>query len=313
MITTDDYKKEVFDFYKQKKDASDPSFLLRDLTPASIRKTCLTVFKDRFLQKDDWLLKSFFGVPVNKGDYTKKIESLPTAKFRPLQNFLNDPSIDTSKDNIELLAWLTDFEPRPFDIFEKRRSNSSALPVDTPAPTETLEEESTIKPDTYKSEEIAIQPPTTKTESGNPSQPVITATQQPHTSKNLLPKKVLITAGAVVVIVTTIFLFKRTTLANQSCMYWNGDRYVKISCNEHMSQVQVIALDTQVLRHFKRITTPDTITLKSVGAVWYIKQNGQLEFFTAEGNHPTDPNIHLRPVTDYIIRKYIHPLSDTTK
>ena len=312
MITTDDYKKEVFDFYKQKKDASDPSFLLRDLKPASIRKTCLTVFKDRFLQKDEWFLKSFFGVPVNKGDYTKKIESLPTAKFRPLQNFLNDPSIDTSKDNIELLAWLTDFEPRPFDIFEKRRSNSSALPVDTPPPTEILQEGQTvINPVTHISEEITSEPETKET--GISIKPTITVLPKNSTPKNTFTKKVLIAAAAAIVIATFIFILIRITLANQSCMYWNGDRYVKISCNEHMSQAQVIALDTQVLRHFKRITTPDTITLKSVGAVWYIKQNGQLEFFTAEGNHPTDPNIHLRPVTDYIIRKYIHPFSDTTK
>lgn len=293
-----DYKDDIFAFYGQKKENGALTSRLRQGSPALLRDECLFMWRNKYNRKDERALMDFFELEVIDNSFEDTVINFEIDKFKQLSKCLKKPSIDTDEKNVELLAWLIEFEPRPYDIYKKRK-NSIATTI-SPEPKE------------VESPDTSANPKENKDTEGQAPLPFVSPVSPKQHPKSFT-KKVLIAAAAAIVIATFIFILIRITLAEQSCMYWNGDRYVKISCNEHMSQAQVIALDTQVLRHFKRITTPDTITLKSVGAVWYIKQNGQLQFFTAEGNHPTDPNIHLRPVTDYIIRKYIHPLSDTTK
>jgi hypothetical protein len=91
-------------------------------------------------------------------------------------------------------------------------------------------------------------------------------------------------------------------------MYWAGDHYEQVSCNQKLGDTMVIALDTFKLRHFKKITRPDTITGYSLGRVWYIKMDGRVEFYTADGHHPIQQQRRLKPLSDYIIFKYIRPL-----
>jgi hypothetical protein len=50
---------------------------------------------------------------------------------------------------------------------------------------------------------------------------------------------------------------------------------------------------------------PDSITLKSTGKLWYLKRNKSLEIFTAPGNHPEELNKQLKPLSAYMIKKYI--------
>lgn len=94
---------------------------------------------------------------------------------------------------------------------------------------------------------------------------------------------------------------------NEACMYWDEDHYQPVSCNQKIENVQVIALDTAILKKAHKITRPDTITLNAIGSVWYVKYRGELEYYTDSGSHPLDPNLRLKPITAYMIRKYIHP------
>jgi hypothetical protein len=89
-------------------------------------------------------------------------------------------------------------------------------------------------------------------------------------------------------------------------MFWADDHYQPISCNQKVDNVQVIALDSVNLYHFKKITLPDTITLNAIGFVWYAKYRGTIEFYTDSGFHPIDPGLRLKRITAYMIRKYIH-------
>ncbi|SDC59030.1 hypothetical protein [Niabella drilacis] len=99
----------------------------------------------------------------------------------------------------------------------------------------------------------------------------------------------------------------RSLPGTEACMYWAGDHYRQVSCTQKFGDTLVVALDPEKLRSFKKITRPDTITGQSKGAIWYVKINGGIEFYTSEGFHPVDQRLRLKPVTDYIIRKYIHP------
>jgi len=48
-------------------------------------------------------------------------------------------------------------------------------------------------------------------------------------------------------------------------------------------------LDSKKLVHFKKITRKNTITLRSIGKVWYSKIKNKVELFTDTGYNP----VHL--------------------
>lgn len=91
--------------------------------------------------------------------------------------------------------------------------------------------------------------------------------------------------------------------SNMKCMYWNGDEYIQENCNKITNEINFINLDTLRLNQFKRITNPDTLTLHSIGKVWYSKYNHKVEFFTLDGKNPNNGK-NLRPLTEYILNKY---------
>ncbi|MBO9592511.1 MAG: hypothetical protein J7599_06330 [Niabella sp.] len=93
----------------------------------------------------------------------------------------------------------------------------------------------------------------------------------------------------------------------KACMSWTGDHYEQVPCTSNAGDTGVVQLDPEKIRSFKKITRPDTITRQSKGSVWYVKINGAIEFYTADGFHPIDQQRRLKPITDYIIGKYIHP------
>ncbi|MBV4359924.1 hypothetical protein [Pinibacter aurantiacus] len=88
-------------------------------------------------------------------------------------------------------------------------------------------------------------------------------------------------------------------------MYWNGDHFEAITCSQNPGNSILVPFDDVKLSGFKKITNPETITLKAKGRVWYAKVKGGIEFFTSEGPHPTDQQLRLKPISDYIIKKYI--------
>lgn len=85
----------------------------------------------------------------------------------------------------------------------------------------------------------------------------------------------------------------------KQCMYWNGNEYVPEDCGH--TKKNLIAIDSQKVANFKRITRPDTIS--SVNNIWYSKHQNEVEFFTDNGTNPENGS-DLRPLTEYILDKY---------
>ena len=120
-------------------------------------------------------------------------------------------------------------------------------------------------------------------------------------------RRIFIAAFLLFFITISAYLLWRGT-PGEGCMYWTGYRYETVACNKKMEGIIVIARDNDKLQHFEKITCPDTITLKALGHVWYSKINNKPEFFTADGYHPVQIQYHLKPLTKYMIEKYV---SDT--
>jgi len=90
----------------------------------------------------------------------------------------------------------------------------------------------------------------------------------------------------------------------QGCMYWTGDHYQITPCDIKHGDTALIAFDEQQAAQ-KKILNPDTISDNAIGRVWYIKINHGLEYYTTEGFHPVDTRRKLKPITSYMIEKYI--------
>lgn len=89
----------------------------------------------------------------------------------------------------------------------------------------------------------------------------------------------------------------------EECMIWKTNHFEKTACSGAENEE---ILRTFRLENFKKIEPTDTTTFFKNGKaqVWYDKSNNELEFFTAPGIHPVKGKT-LKPVTSYIIEKYI--------
>lgn len=97
--------------------------------------------------------------------------------------------------------------------------------------------------------------------------------------------------------------------ANNShqCMYWEGSSYERIDCSEILHpNVQIIPIDEKLLEYLHRIEVSDTTTFFKAGrpVVWYLKVDGVIEFYSADGKHPINGK-DLRPITPYILDRYV--------
>jgi hypothetical protein len=122
-----------------------------------------------------------------------------------------------------------------------------------------------------------------------------------ETEETTKPVTIRKTIAALIVIVLACGLYWGLT---RQCMYWAGDHYQMSSCDIKLGDTGMIAFDEQKAR-LKRINRPDTISYKAIGRVWYVKIDKGIEYYTAGGFHPIEYKKKLKPITVYMIDKYI--------
>lgn len=370
----DDYKEEVTNAYKKKRQASALPNNLLFPSPAKLKEECLTVYKQRRLVKDEKILTSFFKVADNAVDYGQSIMSCDIDKFKPLLKYLNERTAYINLKNIDLLAWLIDFQPRPFNFETNYKdlkvetasaslyNNEQAeiitiLPIasfpnqenpDSSAETiisipltnhnqaiidrsaenrsdndeedrsnDEIEEVKEPEPRTFALENDKLEE---NAKASTPGERIINTQKsknipvqlQSVTGKIVSLKRIALESKfrkailSFIIVVATgsiVYLYWRAT--TEQCMYWTGDHYQPIPCYQKVGDTAVIALDTVQVAHLKKITHPDTLTQNSLGKVWYSKINNVVEFYTSPGFHPIENDRRLRPVTPYILNKYI--------
>ncbi|MGJ7031078.1 hypothetical protein [Niabella hirudinis] len=301
-----DYTKLVLRDYEKKRAANQLTLRLSQPTTSRLKEECIEVCTRRYSRRDGGALNLFFGEGDDPAVVLKKIERCDPDRLKPLLNFIKGKTAGTDHKNVELLAWLIDFELRPFQI--GRRYDTDVQEQKGVELTERNGNDGTEAED----------PPTTPVEAG-----LAVAVKEQDTAESPEPPKPVAAkprfnlkpAGAVIVAALAgiaIYWLVKTKeapipmrLGMEACMYWTGDCYRQVPCNQKRGDTLIVALDPEKLKHFRKITRPDTITKNAKGRVWYLKINGAIEFYTGGGYHPVDPRLRLKPVTDYIIRKYI--------
>ena len=120
----DDYKKEVLDCYLKMKNEGTLSLNLSLPTPARIREECLKIYFERNAEADVATFKLFFGVGALNNNYAEVIRGIDIDRFRPLINLINDPEKKSDIKNVELLAWLINFNARPFGSWKPNKPSN---------------------------------------------------------------------------------------------------------------------------------------------------------------------------------------------
>lgn len=301
-----DYLDDIVRNYKiQAGNASLPQRLIRP-TPAGIKKECQAAFQVRFQNRDLRMLTAFFSAESDHAAIAKAINRCDIDRFKPLCNFLKRDARTTDDLNIELLGWLIDFPNRPYKPEEYLEGSSLRL-------NENQKGELSHKRDTVDSTEEDIAGNNTITDPGT-----TVTKEEPHVKNNKQVKffyttqKIAVAVGCTLLLSIVGFYFVTERKpgypffngSEQKCMIWVGDHYEPSSCETKHGDTLLVALDLQKLHNFRRITRPDTITLLSEGKLWYIKRNGHIEYYTAGGRHPVEPDRVLRPLTRYMILKY---------
>lgn len=306
-----EYQKDVLAAYRAMQIKKTLSFHLAKPTPSNLKKECLAVFQTRF-QKSDWnVLTGFFGKAENQMGLHQLMRKQERDKFKPIQNFITGDTVNPSPVIVELLAWLIDFRPRPHDI---RINRASIVELEEPANT-TVKAGSEVHEETPEQREpvtVSVTQSVSENVPTSKASPVLSIATTPKTRKRY---RVMVAIGlALLSLGIAGWWYQDHSLGKsnifissgpQFCMFWAGDHYQGINCNQKLGDTLVIAMDSVRLIGFRKVMQMDTVTEQSIGHLWYAKIDGNLELYTADGNHPLKPNQRLRPLTLYMYNKYI--------
>lgn len=107
------------------------------------------------------------------------------------------------------------------------------------------------------------------------------------------------------------FMSGMASMGEKKYMYWNGERYIGTDSSYISPGINVVAMNTLKLQHFRKIMRKDTLTdVNALGKIWYSKYNNEVEFFTDDGIDP-DNGRELRRVSPLIIYKYAGKQKDS--
>jgi len=293
MLLYADYVSLVIQDYQIKRAKNALHSGLTDPTPARLRDACLEVCNERFEARDERTLREFFGQGNDKATCLKAIDRLDPSKLKPLAKFIKEGTLYTSRKNVELLAWLIDFRPRPF-IFNEIPDPVTTI-ANKNAPLEGRSVEVGDGPEVEEDGKILPNPEPPK-----------------HPARKFNTRMAVLLALLLGLTGIGIYWSGKnrspmyTPIGIQGCMFWDGDHYEPIPCQQH-GDTLVVPLDSEKLVGFRKIMRSDTITTNAIGVVWYVRYRNNYEFYTAAGFHPIDPNLRLRPITAYIIKNHIPP------
>lgn len=324
-----DYTNLVLKAYEERRDANRLSRLLMHPTTANIRQECLNVYNERVKKGEieEDILRAFFGVPPVGRSYDYVIDRHHADKFRPLRSFIKRKIKNPSLVNVELLAWLIDFNPRPLayaqtilgitnDPFE----SVNAITDHNEGQSGTYVAEANLQE--IKKEPSSVSILNTQNHSqddeftirGSNNEDAHNLYEQNPKGSSQTRKLKITTIGLIMsIFFGSIYFFLRSEKFNEmsfgntstNCMYWAEDHYEKVPCNEERKGRLFLPLEEEKIKNFRRITQKDTITEWSIGKVYYIKDGGIIKYYTEGGNYPDNITRPLKVLSTYMFKKHL--------
>ncbi|WP_432222272.1 hypothetical protein ACRASX_02145 [Flavobacterium sp. TMP13] len=304
-ITPDHYKKAIREKYEKEK-SGDNSYYLEVPSQAKLRDLCWKIFISNDKKDDLKIFSLFFKSefdPTQEVAFNQYID-----KFKPIGSFLKGKKEPANFHTVELASILVDFELRPYSKFRKYFTEEENASKKTDILISwNLEEENNFESENFfvNSEESLKQEENSKEvrESGS----VDLTSEEDLIKKD--PKKIKpntwFAIGIIVLLSGLCYYFSQ----KKECMQWSNDHYEEVSCDLKVQGIgtsnKIEPLDESVLTLKKIIVTDKTVFFKDGEAIiWYSKTANGIEFFNTHGRHPENGHA-LRPVTQYIINKYV--------
>jgi hypothetical protein len=223
-------------------------------------------------------------------------------KFRSIGSFLKGKKEPANFYAVELASILVDFELRPYAKFRKHYSEDKNDPEikDDLVSIETVME-SGVK--------ISGKTESLVEDKGFEDQ----ASSFVSTIKNNFFERLLKKSKPTIIITTIIFCLIGGVIyfgfIKKNCMQWTGNHYEEVSCDLKVQGIGTYnvaePLDERII-NLRKVKVSDTTTFFKNGeaVIWYVKVRDSVEFFNTHGRHPENKK-PLRPVTQYIIDKYV--------
>ncbi len=288
----EEFKQEVFAAYKDLSNKHELPDEMESLTRFDLKRHSQRVLADRYDRKDDEVIRQFFDPQNRYANHEERIQHFELDGFRPLVLFMQERTRNPHERVVKILAWLIDFEPRPYAEWQRMRHGEREATND-----------SEVAPGGHQ---------TAGTEIGGdklkPEGPTLPPDPEPDTTKVPQIKRVWYFVGTAILLLsgmTIYFVISRPECLDKQCMHWFNDRYVAVCCGKQLPGVTVVALNPHELEHFRKITRTDTLTAAHANKVWYSKIDNNVEFFTAPAaHHPVYRDRSLKAATVGIIEKY---------
>jgi hypothetical protein len=275
-----DYTKGIKAKYEEEKLGNNHEFLSHP-TLALLRDFCLQKYTEGLSDQDLETFEKYF---KGKSDLKNIIYNYEIKNFKAIESFLLDINKKTSTLNLNLIAILIDFNPRPFSHFFRDESNQN---TDNNFK-KLFKEESELKNEENSDEHFSL----TKV------------------------KKSKITFGVFLIVIITIGFFAFGVFnTKKNCMQWTNDHYEEVSCDANSNQKMGLFHDNPLIKnnqdlidHFKKIKVCDTtiyFNKNGTPRVWYGKSfTGNHDCFSMPGLHP-ETGKTLKPISQHIIGKYL--------
>ncbi|WP_202702578.1 hypothetical protein [Flavobacterium sp. UGB4466] len=326
--TPNDYKEAIRIKFEREKDDGIYSDYLSNPSQASLRDLCWRIFKSDIINSDDLAIYyNFF--KFNFDPNNENTSTSYTDKFKKVGDFLKREKEPAKIDTVNLAGILVGFELRPYQKFNRSLRNEGKEPVNDSnngEPSSDVEEimRGCNLPQSDPDEKGE------KNESGVDKNTELVLVQKKsegaiaiYLFKSFIEKicykfskRVLRTISITVIIFLCGFLISHYAFPDKECMQWSGDHYEMVDCDlkiQGLVKSANIEILDPTLVHLKKIKVCDTTTYfdkNGVAIIWYAKTANGVDFFDAHGRHPEN-NSPLRPVTRYILNKYVR--SDTGK
>jgi len=335
--TIEDYQAAIKAKYEEVK-ITDTTGFLHNPTPGGLRDLCLELHTGSN-NIDKEIYERFFS--LRDGNTYKQIESFDISRFKPLCSFLKGTTLTKLPKNLNLLAVLVDFEPRPFLKFSNGEKhilksvpyiyNIDSLNTIVSEPTIVEYKNEKIETETAENEVVENSPEvnskeviedeviedlseeqnTTTSETADTTRSSFyTAAENKHYNFTLKANRIKLVSLVLLVFVAIAFIAKNMFFSDEGCMIWKDDHYEATPCETQIKNfvaIPVVHLDKETLALQKKIKPCDTTTFFVNGkpVVWYCKmQNGTVEYFSYPGLHPVT-GITLKHITQGIISKYV--------
>ncbi len=285
------YKKAIQSQFDTEKSKYYSNFLMSP-SRANLRKLCSERMKNNKNEDDLNSFALFLGFEFSLFNANKLKKH--NDKFRPIETFFKRETDLSELEAVNMAAILVDFQPRPFLKFSELFNGKG---IDN----EIKAEDVNTNDDNQKASPFGL----------TSSSDTRTLVFEP---KSDFKKKFGYGALGVVGLFTIGYTTRDVLFPEKQCMKWVQDHYEMVNClNEAQGLGSYGTIVPYDQREFNRVELKvcDTTEFFVDGnrekpKVWYDKEKDVLHYFNMDGVNP-ETNDHLKPITDYMIGKYVGP------